>query len=118
MFGVVTKDASLDPPTVRNALSESLSSAGLLLVVFGCSRSGLKEAGALAVGAWLTGAILATPSRSYANPAIVLAALLVKGPMAVSWPTASVYVAAEIVGAFISFGLVSVMYPVRLPDHG
>jgi glycerol uptake facilitator-like aquaporin len=114
LFGVITDAISITSPghaSVRNAVSETLATAGLLLVVFGCSRSGLKEAGAPAVGIWLAAAILATPSRSYANPAIVLAALVVTGPMAVLRPTALAYVAAESMGALISFGLVSALYP-------
>jgi len=54
----------------QRIVSEFVSSAGLMAVVFGSSRGGKTDAGPFAVGAWLTAAIVATPSGSYANPAI------------------------------------------------
>jgi hypothetical protein len=74
------------------------------------------EAGAIAVGAWLIGEIVATLSHSYANPAIVLAALAVSGPTSVSSSTALSFVAAAIVGALIAFGPVAAKYPSRLAE--
>jgi glycerol uptake facilitator-like aquaporin len=92
-------------------LSEALAAAGLMIVVFGCARSGRTETGPFAVGAWLSAAIVATPSSSYANPAITLAALVAAGPIALPRTTALLYVAAEVVGALVSFAVIAIAYP-------
>lgn len=113
MSGEIFRSALHGRPSARNDLSELLASAGLLLIVFGCSRSALKEAGAIAVGAWLAGAIVATPSHSFANPAIVFAAIIAAGPISISSSTALFYIAAEIVGALLAFVIVEVIYPTR-----
>ena len=81
------------------ALSEVIASAGLMTVVFCCARSARKETGPFAVGPWLLAAIVATPSTSYANPAIAIAALFAAGPITLSPYQALAYVPAEIVGA-------------------
>jgi glycerol uptake facilitator-like aquaporin len=88
-----------------------LAAAGLMIVVFGCARSGRTETGPFAVGAWLSAAIVATPSSSYANPAITLAALVAAGPIALPRTTALLYVAAEVVGALVSFAVIAIAYP-------
>ena len=97
--------------------SELVASVGLMLVVFGCSRSGRIETGPFAVGAWLTAAIIATPSGSLANPAIALAAVLATGPLHLGPAMAGWFVVVELVGAVIALGLVQILYPVTEPDH-
>jgi glycerol uptake facilitator-like aquaporin len=71
MFGAFPSDAA-SPNSFSTTLlvSEAVASAGLLTIVLGCGRSAKWETGPFAVGAWLTAAILATPSTSYANPAV------------------------------------------------
>lgn len=103
----------LDPggPTWALVLSELACSFGLMLVVFGCARSGQRDTGPIAVGAWLAAAIIATPSSSYANPAITIATVISNGPVRVSITAASLYVIAQILGALIALGGISVLYP-------
>ena len=97
VFGSALGGHSIMPPSAnwRPTSSEVLATAGLMIVVFGCARSGKAETGPFALGAWLAGAIVATPSTSYANPAITLAALFASGPIALPADTASLYVVAE-----------------------
>jgi glycerol uptake facilitator-like aquaporin len=102
---------------LQHGSSEALASTGLLIIVFGCSRGGHKSSGPFAVGAWLTAATLATPSNSYANPAIVAAALIAAGPIALSRATALLYLATEMAGALVAFGIVSLLYPAQ-PSRG
>lgn len=90
--------------------SEFVASAGLMLVVFGASRSGQSQTGPFAVGAWLIGAILATPSGSYANPAVVAGALVTTGPLSISVRSAVPYVSAEIAGALVALLAVWVIF--------
>jgi glycerol uptake facilitator-like aquaporin len=102
------------PADWRTILSEGVASAGLMIVVFGCARSGRAGIGPFAVGIWLGGAILAFRSTSYANPAVTLAALVAAGPMALPFFTVVAYVAAEMAGAFLALGVISVAYPRRI----
>jgi len=95
------------------ASSELLATAGLLIVVFGCARSGRRETGPFAVGAWLTAATIATPSASYANPAVTLAALVAAGPLGLSLRSSAVYVLAQVVGSLLALALITTAYPRR-----
>jgi len=83
-----------------------------LIIAFGeISRSGRKETGPFAVGAWLLAAVVATPSASYANPAITIAAFFAAGPIALSLSQTLAYVPAEIAGALIALIPLSIAYP-------
>jgi glycerol uptake facilitator-like aquaporin len=95
----------------RLVLSEVVSSAALMLVVFGCIRSKLVLTGPFAVGAWLTAAIFATPSASYANPAVAVAAIFADGPVTLPLGSALAYSAAEVGGALVAFAVISLAYP-------
>jgi glycerol uptake facilitator-like aquaporin len=95
----------------RLGMSELVSTAALMTVVFACSRSGRRETGPFAVGMWITAASLATPSASLANPAITLATLLVGGPLARPAPLVLLYLVAECAGALVALPLVAVAYP-------
>jgi len=89
-------------PTTQMLVSEVVASTGLMTIVFGCARSAKWETGPFAVGAWLTAGILATPSTSYANPAVTIAAMFVSGPVALSPLTAAAYVAAQLIGMAVA----------------
>lgn len=93
------------------AQSEFVASAGLMLVVFGSARSGRPESGPFAVGAWLVAAVIATPTGSYANPAVVLGATVTAGPIALGSGSAVTYIVAEAVGALFALAIVSIIFP-------
>jgi len=93
--------------------SEFAASAGLMLIVFGCSRSGRADTGPFAVGAWLLAAVVATPTTSYANPAVVFGAMASAGPIALGRDALLPYVLAEVAGAFIALLLVQALFPQR-----
>lgn len=95
------------------ALSEAAASAGLMIVVFGCIRSFRAETGPFAVGAWLAAAIIGTPSTSYANPAIVLAAAFAAGPVGLPGWTALLYAAMELAGALVALVTMAIFYPTQ-----
>jgi len=112
-FGNVMQQATPIVIGWRVAVSEVFASAGLMTIVFGCSRSGRKDIGPFAVGAWIASAIIATPSTSYANPAVTIAALFAAGPIALSRGTVLYYVPAEIAGALIGYFVIAIAYPRR-----
>jgi glycerol uptake facilitator-like aquaporin len=91
-------------------VSEIVATAGLMIVVFGCARGGKLDSGPLAVGAWLVAAIIATPSTSYANPAVTIGALFANGPVAISSATALRYVPAELAGGLLAYLVISICY--------
>jgi glycerol uptake facilitator-like aquaporin len=95
------------------AMSEFIASAGLMIIVFGCTRAGRKDTAPFAVGAWLAAATIATPSGSYANPAIALAAIFATGPTSLPAHTAFLYVFVEVVGALLALATVAFCYPAR-----
>jgi len=112
IFGV-DRQPVMPPAQWRLAASEIIATVGLMIVVFGCTRSGRAETAPFAVGIWLAAAIIATPSTSYANPAIVVSALFAAGPIALSATTALFYVPAEVAGALIAFVIVGFVYPLQ-----
>ena len=72
---------AVDPSTtIRSSgalwLSEVVATAGLLLVIHGCVRSGRSNVVAVAVGVWIGGAYFFTSSTSFANPAVTIARTL------------------------------------------
>lgn len=111
LFAAGVRAVVYAPATGTLLASEVLAASGLMLIVFGCARSGRADVGPFAVGAWLMAAIIATPSTSYANPAITLAAVIASGPIALSGARALLYVAAEAAGALFAFAIVAMAYP-------
>ena len=89
--------------------SEVIATAGLMVIVFGVSRAKHAEAGPVAVGAWLTGMILYTPS-SYANPAIAIGALVAAGPIMLTPATAGLFAVAQLAGGLLAVLVVSLGY--------
>jgi glycerol uptake facilitator-like aquaporin len=90
--------------------SETLASMALMLVVFGCSRSGLITAGPVAAGGWLLAAILATPSTSYANPAITIAAGIAGGPTGLPLSQVLAFIPAQVAGAALALVGISFIF--------
>ena len=126
VFGVILAGIIFEGPTfpatsqamsLRLLASETVASAGLMMVVFGCARSRRTETGPFAVGAWLAGAIVIMPSGSYANPAIALASMATIGPTHLSTFAAFSFVAVEIVGALLALAAIRMIFPKSL-DRG
>ncbi|UYY58027.1 aquaporin [Sphingomonas sp. S2-65] len=90
---------------------ELVASAGLMLVVFACSRSGRASTGPFAVGAWLVAGVLATPTTSYANPAVIAGALVAGGPLALGAGSALPYLLGEAAGALVALCVVVLLFP-------
>ena len=94
-------------------IAELLSSAGLMVVVFGCMRSGRREFGPLGVGAWLTGSSIGLPA-TFANPALALGAKFALGMGALAWQAVRVAVLMEIGGAFLAAAVLGLIFPKEL----
>jgi glycerol uptake facilitator-like aquaporin len=108
---------AIDPSSkVRSSgalwLSEVVATAGLLLVIHGCVRSGRAHVVAVAVGVWIGGAYFFTSSTSFANPAVTIARTLSDTFAGIAPSSAPMFIAMQLVGAAVAFGLIRVLFPV------
>jgi arsenate reductase len=106
----------IDPSsTVRSSgalwLSEVVATAGLLLVIHGCVRSGRAHVVAVAVGVWIGGAYFFTSSTSFANPAVTIARTLSDSFAGIAPSSAPMFVLMQLVGATVAYGLVRYLFP-------
>lgn len=92
-------------------LSEVVATVGLLLVIQGCVRTGRVAAVPFAVGAWITGAYWFTSSTSFANPAVTVARTLSDTFAGIAPSSAPMFIAMQLVGTVVAFGLVRLLYP-------
>jgi glycerol uptake facilitator-like aquaporin len=100
------------PISGQRVASEAVCSMGLMTIVFAAStRGGRRDAGPIAVGAWLVAAIVTAPSSPYANPAVTLAATIADGSVRLSAGTVAAYVGAQFVGALIAFAIIATIFP-------
>ncbi|MBO9127787.1 MULTISPECIES: aquaporin [unclassified Rhizobium] len=118
MFGYPLRTDLAAAPSMGNFLSEAVAAAGLMTIVLGCARSTKWDTGPFAVGAWLVAAIIATPSTSYANPAVTLAAIFAPGLAGLSPVTAAAFVVAQIVGMFIAMAINKIAFAADTPLSG
>jgi arsenate reductase len=92
-------------------LSEVVATIGLLLVINGCVRTGRAAAVPFAVGAWIGGAYFFTSSTSFANPAVTVARTLSDTFAGIAPSSAPAFIAAQLVGAAIAYGLIRLFFP-------
>jgi arsenate reductase len=92
-------------------LSEVVATVGLLLVIQGCVRSGRANAVPFAVGAWIAGAYWFTSSTSFANPAVTVARTLSDTFAGIAPSSAPMFIAMQLVGMVLAFGLIRLFYP-------
>jgi arsenate reductase len=83
----------------------------LLLVIQGCVRTGRANVIPFAVGAWIGSAYWFTSSTSFANPAITIARTLSDTFAGIAPGSAPMFIAMQIIGMAIAFGLVRLFYP-------
>jgi glycerol uptake facilitator-like aquaporin len=100
---------SLALPGIPSLASEAFATFGLMLIVFCCSRSVGKLAGPLAVGAWLLGAIVSTPTGSIANPAVAVS--LLAAPSSASVVSTAALLLVQFAGGGLALRCASVLYP-------
>jgi len=92
---------------------EIIATAGLMVVIFGCARSGRVETGPFAVGTWLSATAIAVPN-AYVNPALTVGALAAAGPAALSGAGVLHHVPSQFLGALLAFGVIRTILGSRL----
>ncbi len=120
-FGVIIANLmfALPPVTISTHarsspnlwLGEIVATFGLLLVVFGLTRSGRGAAGPFAVGAYITGAYFFTSSTSFANPAVTLARTLSDTFAGIAPASVPPFILAQFVGGALACVVVRVLWP-------
>jgi glycerol uptake facilitator-like aquaporin len=92
-------------------LSEIVATVGLLLVIHGCARTGRADALPFAVGIWIGGAYWFTSSTSFANPAVTVGRTLSDSFAGIEPASAPMFIAMQLVGALVAYGLIRLFYP-------
>jgi arsenate reductase len=92
-------------------LGEIVATFGLLLVIFGVTRSGRSAAAPFAVGAYITGAYFFTSSTSFANPAVTVARTLSDTFAGIAPSSVLPFVIAQLIGAALACTLARFLWP-------
>jgi len=92
-------------------LGEVVATLGLLLVVFGLSRTGRASATALAVGAYIAAAYFFTSSTAFANPAVTVARMFSNTFAGIAPRSVPAFLIAQMAGASLALALVIGLYP-------
>ena len=92
-------------------LSEVVATAGLLLVISGCLRTGRGNAVPYAVGLWIAGAYWFTSSTSFANPAVTIARTLSDSFAGIEPASAPMFIVMQLAGGVLAFFLIRFLYP-------
>ena len=98
-----------------HVLSEVIATAGLVLVIFALARSGRLATAPAAVGAYIAAAYWFTSSTSFANPAITAGRMFSDTFAGIAPASAPAFVAAQVAGGAVAYGLVRVLYPDLTP---
>jgi arsenate reductase len=100
MFGVAAVSLSTHHRvTGPHLLAEAVATFGLVLVVFGVTRSGRTSAAPFAVGAYIAAAYWFTSSTSFANPAVTLARAATDTFAGIRPADAPAFILAQLLGA-------------------
>jgi arsenate reductase len=97
-------------------LAEAVATAGLILVIFALVRTGRGQLAAPAVGAYIGAAYFFTSSTSFANPAITIGRMFTDTFAGIAPVSALPFIAAQLVGAAVGWGLVRALFPVAVPE--
>jgi glycerol uptake facilitator-like aquaporin len=111
MFALPAVSISTHVRTAPNLwFSEVIATFGLLLVIFGITRSGRAAAAPFAVGAYILGAYFFTSSTSFANPAVTIARTLSDTFAGIAPSSVVPFVLAQFVGAALACLTVRVLW--------
>ncbi|MCF6378624.1 aquaporin [Nocardioides KLBMP 9356] len=92
-------------------LGEVVATAGLVLVIVGCTRTGRSDTIAWAVAGWIVAAYWSTSSTSFANPAVTVARTLSDTFAGISPASVPMFVLMQLVGGAVALGLLRLLHP-------
>jgi arsenate reductase len=112
MFDLAAVDLSTrDRTGAGQWLGEVVATMGLVVVIFGVVRSGRDQLVAFAVGGYITAGYWFTSSTSFANPAVTVGRTLSDTFAGIAPRSASAFIAMQLVGGVVAYGLVRLLYP-------
>ncbi|MHB1928783.1 MAG: aquaporin [Acidimicrobiales bacterium] len=112
MFGATAVSISTEHrASAAHWLAEVVATAGLVLVIFALARSGRARTAPAAVGAYIGAAYWFTSSTSFANPAVTVGRMFSDSFAGIAPASAPGFVAAQVLGGAVAFGLIRVLYP-------
>ena len=91
-------------------LAEVVATIGLLLVIFGSTRSNAR-ATPFAVGGYIGAAYFFTSSTSFANPAVTVGRMMSDTFAGIEPASVPAFIGAQLVGAALGYGLIRVLFP-------
>ncbi|MGI8492386.1 MAG: aquaporin [Acidimicrobiales bacterium] len=97
--------------TGAHLLSETVATAGLLLVIFALARTARTAAAPAAVGAYIGAAYWFTSSTSFANPAITFGRMFSNSFAGIAPSSTPAFFAAQVAGGAVGLGLIKLLYP-------
>lgn len=92
-------------------LAEAVATFGLLLVIFGVTRSGRSGIAPFAVGGYIAAAYWFTASTSFANPAVTVAREFSNTFAGIAPGSAAPFVLAQLAGAGVAVTVIRFLYP-------
>jgi len=92
-------------------LSETVATAGLVLVIVALARTGQARHTAWAVGAWIGAAYWFTASTSFANPAVTIGRALTPTYAGIAPASAPAFIAVQVAGGAVGLALAITLYP-------
>jgi arsenate reductase len=107
--------SATDRVSAAHVVAEVVATAGLVLLIFSLVRSGRVTAVPAAVGAYIAAAYFFTSSTSFANPAITVGRMFSDTFAGIAVTSAPGYIAAQLVGGVVGYGLVRLFYPSSSP---
>jgi glycerol uptake facilitator-like aquaporin len=111
MFGEPLFSASIKVRTGPSQwFSEAIATFGLVLLILGCGRQGLKSVGYL-VAAYITSAYWFTSSTSFANPAVTVARAASNTFAGIRPDDAPAFVATQLGGAMAALICARWLFP-------
>jgi glycerol uptake facilitator-like aquaporin len=113
--GAAISISSHDRATGAHFLSEIVATLGLLLVIFGLSRRGQRQAAPAAVGAYIGAAYFFTSSTSFANPAITIGRMLSNTFSGIAPSSVPVFIGAQLIGGAVAVITIRTLYPAITP---
>ncbi|WP_369166559.1 aquaporin [Streptomyces sp. R28] len=118
--GAVLADAMFAKPLVKFAthdrsaghlwLGEVVATAGLLLLIFGLTRTGRAALAPAAVASYIGAAYWFTSSTSFANPAVTIGRTFTDTFAGIAPASVAPFIAAQLLGAALGLGLVTAVY--------
>ncbi|MGW6129911.1 aquaporin [Cellulomonas sp. NPDC055163] len=116
MFAAPVAISTTDRTGSGLLVSEVVATAGLVALILTLVRTGRGVLAAPAVGAYIGAAYWFTASTSFANPAVTVGRVFTDTFAGIAPDSVPGFIAAQLVGAALAVGLVTVLYPTAHAD--